>query len=208
MGWYQRRVHGDFEAARSRPRTDDDATPHEAKAEKRTEPIDDDRATLSRKMPRAPAKKSKKAAASAHPTYEVMIKEAIVALKDRTGSSTIAIKKYMEANYKLSETFGTALSKALKRFVESGKLIKVKVSYKLGSLKTAPKKKVVKKKKTVAKKKVAKKPKKVVKKPKKAAPKKKTAAKKKIVKKPKKVFKKPKKAAPKKKTAAKKKIVK
>merc|ERR1711934_447970 len=194
MGWYQRRVHGDFEAARSRPRTDDDATPHEAKAEKRTEPIDDDRATLSRKMPRTPAKKSKKAAASAHPTYEVMIKEAIVALKDRTGSSTIAIKKYMEANYKLSETFGTALSKALKRFVESGKLIKVKASYKLGGLKTAPKKKVVKKKtvvkkkpatkkKTVAKKKVAKKPKKVVKKPKKAAPKKKTAAKKKIVKK-------------------------
>merc|ERR1711934_728730 len=57
MGWYQRRVHGDFEAARSRPRTDDDATPHEAKAEKRTEPIDDDRATLSRKMPRTPAKK-------------------------------------------------------------------------------------------------------------------------------------------------------
>merc|ERR1711934_971335 len=81
MGWYQRRVHGDFEAARSRPRTDDDATPHEAKAEKRTEPIDDDRATLSRKMPRTPAKKSKKAAASAHPTYEVMIKEAIVALR-------------------------------------------------------------------------------------------------------------------------------
>merc|ERR1712216_874527 len=131
----------------------------------------DDRATLSRKMPRTPAKKSKKAAASAHPTYEVMIKEAIVALKDRTGSSTIAIKKYMEANYKLSETFGTALSKALKRFVESGKLTKVKASYKLGSLKTAPKKKVAKKKK------------KVVKKPKKAAPKKKTAAKKKIVKK-------------------------
>merc|ERR1712190_10954 len=177
------------EAARSRPRTDDDdATPHEAKAEKRTESIDDERATLSRKMPSTPAKKSNKAAASAHPTYEVMIKEAIVALKDRTGSSTIAIKKYMEAKYKLSETFGTALSKALKRCVESGKLIKVKESYKLGSLKTAPKKKVVKKKpatkkKTVAKKKVAKKPKKVVKKPKKAAPKKKTAAKKKIVKK-------------------------
>merc|ERR1712060_927869 len=132
------------------------------------EPIDDDRATLSRKMPRTPAKKSKKAAASTHPTYEVMIKEAIVALKDRTGSSTIAIKKYMEANYKLSETFGTALSKALKRFVKR---------------KTVVKKKPATKKKTVAKKKVAKKPKKVVKKPKKAAPKKKTAAKKKIVKK-------------------------
>merc|ERR1711934_712259 len=187
MGWYQRRVHGDFEAARIRPRTDDDATPHEAKAEKRTEPIDDDRATLSRKMPRTPAKKSKKAAASGHPTYEVMIKEAIVALKDRTGSSTIAIKKYMEANYKLSETFGTDLSKALKRFVESGKLIKVKASYKLGSLKTAPKKKVVKKKTVVKKKPATKKKtvakKKVAKKPKKAAPKKKTAAKKKIVKK-------------------------
>ena len=145
-------------------------------------------------MPRTPAKKSKKAAASAHPSYEVMIKEAIVALKDRTGSSTIAIKKYMEAHYKLSDNFGTNLSKALKRCVENGKLVKVKASYKLGSLKTAPKKTAAKKKtvvkkkpatkkKTVVKKKVAKKPKKVVKKPKKAAPKKKTAAKKKIVKK-------------------------
>merc|ERR1712216_998250 len=101
--------------------------------------------------------------------YEKMIKAAIVALKDRTGSITPAIAKYMKANYDLPENFGKTLSRLLKKFVEDGKLVKVKASYKLGSLKAAPKKKKVVKKgvkpKKAPKKKVA--PKK-----KKAAPKK------------------------------------
>merc|ERR1712048_321795 len=141
------------------------------------------------RMPRTPAKKTKKAAPS-HPPYADMVKAAIVALKDRTGSSAVAIAKYLDGNYKLPETYKKSLSLTLKKLVESGKLVKVKASYKLGSLKTEPKKKVVKKKTTAArkkttaaKKKVAKKPKKpAAKKPKKAAPKKKTAVKKKIVK--------------------------
>ena len=75
-----------------------------------------------------------------------MVKEAIVALKDRTGSSVQAISKYMKANYDLPDNFGKILSRALKRLVDNGKLVKVKASYKLGSLKAAaPKKKVVKK---------------------------------------------------------------
>merc|ERR1712048_285514 len=145
-------------------------------------------------MPRTPAKKAKKAAAS-HPPYATMVQEAIKDLKDRTGSSTVAIAKWVESKYTLPDTFKKSLSTALKKMTEDGKLVKVKASYKLGAaLKAAPKKKVVKKKPAAPKKKpatkvtkkkvVKKKPKKVVKKPKKAAPKKKTTApKKKIVKK-------------------------
>merc|ERR1712048_783315 len=121
-------------------------------------------------MPRTPAKKAKKAAAS-HPPYATMVQEAIKDLKDRTGSSTVAIAKWVESKYTLPDTFKKSLSTALKKMTEDGKLVKVKASYKLGAaLKAAPKKKVVKKK-----------PKKVVKKPKKAAPKKKTTAPKKKI---------------------------
>merc|ERR1712048_356924 len=121
-------------------------------------------------MPRTPAKKAKKAAAS-HPPYATMVQEAIKDLKDRTGSSTVAIAKWVESKYTLPDTFKKSLSTALKKMTEDGKLVKVKASYKLGAaLKAAPKKKVTKKKV------VKKKPKKVVKKPKKAAPKKKTTA--------------------------------
>merc|ERR1712010_153691 len=125
-------------------------------------------------MPRTPAKKAKKAAAS-HPPYATMVQEAIKDLKDRTGSSTVAIAKWVESKYTLPDTFKKSLSTALKKMTEDGKLVKVKASYKLGAaLKAAPKKKVVKKKPAT----------KVTKKPKKAAPKKKTTApKKKIVKK-------------------------
>ena len=82
---------------------------------------------------------AKKVAGPAHPPYEKMVKAALVALKDRTGSSTQAIAKYMKANYDLPENFAKSLSRFLKKFVESGKLVKVKASYKLGSLKTEPK---------------------------------------------------------------------
>merc|ERR1711967_29248 len=125
-------------------------------------------------MPRTPAKKAKKAAAS-HPPYATMVQEAIKDLKDRTGSSTVAIAKWVESKYTLPDTFKKSLSTALKKMTEDGKLVKKKAA-------TATKKKPAAK---VTKKKVVKKkPKKVVKKPKKAAPKKKTTApKKKIVKK-------------------------
>jgi|TARA_B110000003_G_scaffold183474_1_gene182500 histone H1/5 len=124
--------------------------------------------------------------AAAHPKYEDMVKAAILALKDRNGSSVPAIAKYLAANYKLPDNFKKILSTQLKNLVKSGKLLKVKASYKLGeALKKAPKK--PKKKAAPKKKKAAKKPKKkAVKKPKKAA--------KKAAKKPKKAAKKPKKA--------------
>ena len=124
--------------------------------------------------------------ASAHPKYEDMVKAAILALKDRNGSSVPAIAKYLAANYKLPDNFKKILSTQLKNLVKSGKLLKVKASYKLGeALKKAPKK--PKKKAAPKKKKAAKKPKKAAKNPKKAAKKpakkpkkaKKTASKKK-----------------------------
>nr|GEX83824.1 histone H1-like [Tanacetum cinerariifolium] len=79
-----------------------------------------------------------------------MIKEAIVSLKERTGSSQYAITKFIEENQKnLPANFKKVLLTQLKKFVAGGKLVKVKASYKLSSA-AAPAK---------AKKKVAAKPK-------------------------------------------------
>ena len=117
---------------------------------------------------------------SAHPKYEDMVKAAILALKDKKGSSVPAIAKYLAANFKLPANFKKVLSTQLKNLVKAGKLLKIKASYKLGdALKKAPKK---------PKKKAAKKPKKA-----------KKAAAKKAVKKPKKAKKATKKAVSKKK---------
>ena len=98
-------------------------------------------------------------AAPAHPKYEDMVKAAIVALKDRNGSSVPAITKYLGANFKLPENFKKILSTQLKNLVKSGKLLKVKASYKLGEAlkKKPPKKKAPKKKAKKAKKPKAKK---------------------------------------------------
>ena len=141
----------------------------------------------------APAKK--KAAApkkpAEHPKYSEMIAAAIVALKERTGSSRVAILKYIKANYKVGDNAATCVKNALKKGVVAGALTQVKGVGSNGSFKvvkkTEPKK--AKKPKTPKKKPAAKKtPKKAAKKP--AA--KKPAAKKPAAKKtPKKAAKKP-----------------
>ncbi|KAK5580746.1 hypothetical protein RB653_000770 [Dictyostelium firmibasis] len=67
-----------------------------------------------------------------HPTYQVMISDAIAHYKDRTGSSQPAIIKFIEAKYTVSpDTFKTQLKLALKRLVAKGTLTMVKASYKL-----------------------------------------------------------------------------
>ena len=122
-----------------------------------------------------------------HPKYSEMIAAAIVALKERSGSSRQAILKYVAANYKVGEGANTHVKMALKRGVASGDLKQVKGTGASGSFKVAEKAKPAKKKpakKPAAKKPAAKKatPKKS-KKPaaaKKATPKKKKA----VVKKP------------------------
>ena len=155
---------------------------------------------------KAPPKAVKK------PTYSQMVTAAIVALKDRKGSSKQAIEKYVVANYALGPKSAWPLKMALKRGVESGALVQVKGkgasgSFKLGKIAKKPVKKPVAKK-------VVKKP--AVKKAAKKVPAKKVAAAKKapkpsgkakaaVAKKPaKKIAKKPAKKAPAKKAPAKK----
>ncbi|VAH50263.1 unnamed protein product [Triticum turgidum subsp. durum] len=94
--------------------------------------------------PKPSAAKPKAAAAGAsHPTYFEMIKEAIAALKDRTGSSSVAIAKYIEEKHgkALPANFKKMLSVQLRASASKGKLVKVKASYKLSDAakKDAPK---------------------------------------------------------------------
>ncbi|KAJ1272343.1 hypothetical protein BS78_06G194700 [Paspalum vaginatum] len=84
--------------------------------------------------PKPAAAKPKAAAAGAsHPPYFEMIKEAISALKERTGSSSHAIAKYMEQKHgaSLPANYKKMLSIQLRGFAAKGKLVKVKASYKL-----------------------------------------------------------------------------
>lgn len=89
-----------------------------------------------------------------------MVKEAIVTLKERTGSSQYAITKFIEENQKnLPANFKKLLLTQLKKLVAGGKLVKVKASYKLPAATVPAKKKPVAKPKTVAKPKAVAKPK-------------------------------------------------
>jgi histone H1/5 len=76
-----------------------------------------------------------------------MIKEAIAALKDRTGSSSVAIAKYIEEKHgkSLPSNFKKMLSVQLRGSAAKGKLVKVKASYKLSDAakKDSPKAKPV-----------------------------------------------------------------
>ena len=130
-------------------------------------------------------------------SYKQGIIDAILELKDRTGSSSISIKKLMQSKLPADKKWMNATYlAALKHGVASGDFVQVKNSYKLSApfkakLNKPPKKAKVVKKKAPAKKKAAGTKKKTA--PKKKAPVKKTTAAKKKT------------AAPKKTTAAKKK---
>lgn len=60
-----------------------------------------------------------------------MVAEAIAALKERTGSSLVAIKKYIGDKYKkdLPKNWDKILAVQVRRLAASGKLVKVKVSW-------------------------------------------------------------------------------
>lgn len=91
-----------------------------------------------------------------HPKYIDMIVAAIVALKERTGSSRQAIVKYIKANYKVGDNADVHVKMALKRGVASGALSQPKGTGASGSFKVV--KKAEPKKKPAAKKPAAKKP--------------------------------------------------
>lgn len=150
------------------------------------------------------AKATKPKAPPAHPKYIDMVKAAIGSLKERSGSSRMAIVKYITSNYKVGDNgtlINTHVKAALKSGVKNGLLKQTKGTGASGSFKLGEKPKAEKKPKKVTKPKAAK-PKKAAPKPKKASTKKeggekkKTAAKPKKAKTPKKEGKKsPKKAA-------------
>ncbi|GAX72590.1 hypothetical protein CEUSTIGMA_g46.t1 [Chlamydomonas eustigma] len=100
------------------------------------------------KKPKAVKPKSDKPSVS----YVDLVKEAIVTLKERSGSSVAAIKKAIEAKG-VAKALGAGWEKRLflsiKAMVKSGKLVKVKASFKLGDKLKKVKKVAVKKVKAV-----------------------------------------------------------
>jgi histone H1/5 len=79
-------------------------------------------------------------------SYFELVKEAIATLKERGGSSSQAIKAHIVSNHPSIKFAQHSLRAALKKGAESGKLVKVKASFKLAeSEKKAPKKVAAKK---------------------------------------------------------------
>lgn len=122
----------------------------------------------------SPAKKPKKASTGVkkpkskptHPPVKQLVVAAIKALKERKGSSLLAIKKYIAANNKLdADKLSPFIKRFLKKAVANGKLVQTKGKGASGSFKLPAKEKADKKpkaaKKTV-KKASAKKPKKTL----------------------------------------------
>jgi len=73
-------------------------------------------------------KKSAAKKASSYPPFKEMIKQAILQLKERNGSSRQAIKKYIHANYHTKEgkAFDHSFNNAIKKGVESGDFLQPK----------------------------------------------------------------------------------
>ncbi len=76
--------------------------------------------------------------------YAKMVKEAIVSLKDPRGSSLAAIKKYIAAKWQVpaKAIFAGHLRRCLARELGKGTLLKCKQTYKLASVKEAPRRKL------------------------------------------------------------------
>lgn len=73
-------------------------------------------------------------------SHSDLAKEAILALKERTGSSLAAIKTWIAKTYPSVKVVPHLLNSALKKGVESKKFVKVKASYKLAASEKKPKK--------------------------------------------------------------------
>jgi histone H1/5 len=60
-----------------------------------------------------------------HPKYVDIVKDALVSLKERNGSSVAAIRKFIPGKYTLPAGWEKVLSVQLKKLVASGKIVKV-----------------------------------------------------------------------------------
>lgn len=128
--------------------------------------------SVEKKLTKKTAKKP--TTAPSHPSTQQMVDASIKSLKERGGSSLLAIKKYISATYKCdAQKLAPFIKKYLKSSVASGKLIQTKGKGASGSFKlsaAANKEPKQQKIKTIEKNKVTK-----------AAPKKKLTAVKKVV---------------------------
>uniref|UniRef100_F1L351 Histone H1.X n=1 Tax=Ascaris suum TaxID=6253 RepID=F1L351_ASCSU len=105
-----------------------------------------------KKSPKKASKPKSAKVVASHPTYSVMIKAALVALKDHKGSSRAAILKYILQHYKVGDNINKVnahLRQALKKGASSGFLKQVKGvgasgSFRLGEKKAEVHKKVKK----------------------------------------------------------------
>merc|ERR1712140_111869 len=85
-----------------------------------------------------PKAKKPAAAKSGNPTSSVMVKAAIEGLKDRKGSSLVAIKKYIATNYKIDPSkHSHFIKKALTSGVEKKTIVQTKGTGASGSFKLA-----------------------------------------------------------------------
>ncbi|GJT03162.1 putative RNA-directed DNA polymerase, eukaryota, reverse transcriptase zinc-binding domain protein [Tanacetum coccineum] len=118
-------------------------------------PVIEEKGDVSKVKKAKKVTKSKPKSPALHPPYFEMIKEAIVSLKERTGSSQYAITKFVEENQKnLPANFKKVLLTQLKKLVAGGeKKEKLLVSLRTVAKKpnAAPKAKAVAKPKAVAK---------------------------------------------------------
>ena len=71
---------------------------------------------------KAPAKKA--ATKPSHPTYKIMVQEAIKELKERKGASRQAMKKYIMTTHNLKAVSATHFNGALAKLTEAGTLEK------------------------------------------------------------------------------------
>lgn len=84
-------------------------------------------AAAPKKITRKPVKPSE------HPPVAVMVKAALASLKDRKGSSLVAIKKYILTSYKGIDMVRVApfIRRSLKKAVDDGDFVQIKGSYKI-----------------------------------------------------------------------------
>jgi len=108
----------------------------------KTDDLSADSKMPAKKSPKSSSSKSSSPPAgrkkSGKPTYLEMTHNAIVALKDRSGSSNIAIGKWVLANNEHCKSvppnmFKSRLNQAIKAGVKEGRFTKVKNSYKISS---------------------------------------------------------------------------
>jgi hypothetical protein len=118
-------------------------TPKKSKSSAKAKPVSSAKKAVVKKSPASATSKSAaapvKTQSSSHPTYAVMVLEAIKSLKERNGSSRQAILKYIGQNFKVGSTddkhIQSQLKLALKRGVTSGSLKQSSGSGAAGSFK-------------------------------------------------------------------------